>query len=79
MKPRNLLYLPRVLTDANGADVRPGDLVVVQYQRGYAQGVYLGVRDERNYPAIVRLSGGETVRVWKNTKWVRVEYKQGDA
>lgn len=71
-------YLPRVLTDANGADVHPGDLVVVQWQKGYAQGVYLGVRDERNYPAIVRLSGGLTVRVWKNVEWTKVEYKLGD-
>ena len=33
-------YLHRVLTDAEGADVHPGDRVVVQYQRGYAEGVY---------------------------------------
>lgn len=72
-------YLSRVLTDAEGNDVHPGDTVAVQYQRGYATGVYLGVANERNYPAVVRLSGGVTVKVWRAADWVRAGKKEGDA
>ena len=72
-------YLPRELHDAEGNDVHPGDTVVVQYQRGYAQGVYLGVANERNHPAVVWLSGGVTVKVWRNADWVKVGNKEGNA
>jgi hypothetical protein len=72
-------YLPRVLTDAEGADVHPGDRVVVQHQRGHAEGVYLGVRRlaVRGHPAVVSL-GNHEIYIWRSADWVRVGDKQGE-
>jgi hypothetical protein len=47
--------------------------VTVTFGAKSAPGVYLGVRDERDYPAVVRLSSGATVRVWRSGEWTRVE------
>ena len=69
-------YLARVLTDAEGADVHPGD--VVRLPDG-AVGVCIGVANERNHPAVVWVRPGVTVRVYRNTEWVRVGKKEGDA
>jgi len=71
-------YLHRVLTDAEGADVHPGDRVVVKYQRGYAEGVYLGTRSLAmgGYPAVVDF-GNHRIYIWRSADWVRVGGKQG--
>ena len=74
-------YLARDLHDADGATVRPGDRVAVwlRSRRVRYDGVYLGVSNERDYPAVVRTTQGVLVKVWKSGEWRRIgENKQGD-